>query len=149
MRVNKLEDIRIFPDTDVIVSSLFSRKGAAHFIINDLKVTKLTTQLSLKETRGVAKRLSLPNKVLAKSFNKEFEITNLHGSPASLVEKYGSYLLDMYDSHVLAGAVITKARFLITYNLKHFKLDVIKGDFGIIVISPGDFMQFIRANYKI
>jgi len=149
MSVRPIEKIKIFPDTDVLIPSLISKSGAAHFIVNELKVSKLTTQYSVDEMKAVVKRLKLSKKNTENIFAKGFETTKLSDSLSALAKSYEGYLLDKYDSHILAGAVVGKADFLLTYNLKHFKSDVIRKDFKLIVMCPGDFMQFIRSNYEV
>lgn len=51
--------------------------------------------------------------------------------------------LKLDDAHIIAGT--KKAKFLITYNLRHFKIDKIKADLGIIILTPADFLQYLRS----
>ena len=64
----------------------------------------------------------------------------------SLKKIYGGYVSDIKDIHIVAGAVISKADFLISYNLKHYHQDKIKQDFKIILLTPARFLQYLRSN---
>ena len=58
---------------------------------------------------------------------------------------FGQHSRDPNDAHIIAGAVKAKAQFLLTYNLKDYKIDKIKKDFGIIVTTPAKFLQYLRS----
>ena len=60
-------------------------------------------------------------------------------------ERYKDYVEDLNDAHIVAGAAESKAHFLITYNIRDFKIEKIKKDFDIIVLTPGMFLQYLRS----
>lgn len=64
-------------------------------------------------------------------------------------EKFAKYVVDKNDTHIVAGVVRARAKFLISYNLRHYRADVIKGDFGIIIMSPGKFLQYLRSGGRV
>jgi predicted nucleic acid-binding protein len=126
--------MKIFIDSDVVISSLISQKGAAYQLLNlDTMVTKVVSAVSLKELTVVTNRLGI-ERVLPK-----FEICKIKN-----IEKYSEYSLDANDAHIIAGADQSNSRFLITYNLRHYKIDKIKRDFEIIIMIPGIFLQYLR-----
>lgn len=126
--------MRVFIDSDVIISSLISNIGAAAQLLNTGdNITKIISNLSQKELKIVMSRLKI-SKSLPKL--KVLTIKN--------VKKYSIYSIDPNDAHIIAGADQVNAKFLITYNLKHYKIDKIKQDLGIIIMTPGIFLQYLR-----
>lgn len=126
--------MKIFVDSDVVISSLLSNTGAAYQLLNtDNDVMKIISNLSQKELKIVMTRLNIdkPLPIL--------EIVNIED-----FRKYAVYSNDPFDTHIVAAADQAKAKFLITYNLKHYKIDKIKQDLDIIVMTPGTFLQYLR-----
>lgn len=126
--------MKIFVDSDVVISSLISTNGAAFQLLNSKNdLIKIISNLSQKELKIVMARLNIdkPLPIL--------EIINIKN-----IKKYSVYSTDPNDSHIVAGADQSKSRFLITYNLKHYKIDKIKQDLKIIVMTPGTFLQYLR-----
>ena len=76
------------------------------------------------------------------------KLNELKLSKSKITNQYSKYVLDEHDSHVIAGAIEVNAKFLITYNLKHYNIDKIKADFGIVVLKPGNFLQYLRSKDK-
>lgn len=126
--------MKIFVDSDVVISSLISNTGAAYQLLNSNNdLIKIISNLSQKELKIVMARLKIdkPMPIL--------EIINIKN-----IKKYPVYSTGPNDSHIVAGADQSKSRFLITYNLKHYKIDKIKQDLDIIVMTPGTFLQYLR-----
>lgn len=133
----------IFLDTDVIIASLLSNTGAASQVLNQSQIKKFISNQTLSELQTVCSRLNI-----------DFDLDNLSQNTRQveinpdkdrLVEKYLDYVYDDYDSHVIAGAHLAKAKFLITYNLKDYRFEKIKSDLNILVITPGKFLQYLRS----
>ena len=59
--------------------------------------------------------------------------------------EYKEYVSDIHDAHIVSGAKEAKVRFLISYNLKDYNLEKIKQDLNILVMSPGQFIQYLRS----
>lgn len=138
--------LRIFLDSDVIVSSLISQTGAAYFLINNAKDLELfISNFSIKEIGIVAKRLNLDKNQLTEIINNKCRKIDLKEPNKSLKSSYRGYVLDINDAHIIAGAKKSRARFLVSYNLRHYNLDKIKGDFGIIILTPAQLLQYLRS----
>lgn len=136
--------VRIFLDTDVIISSLLSSKGASFQLLERKDIINIISDWIMEETTYTAEKLSIPSsKVL--TIKNTTELINLTNKK-EIVNRFSKYVQDDKDSHVVAGAVISKSRFLITYNLKHYNTLKIKNDFDIIVLTPGLFLQHLRSN---
>lgn len=139
--------IQVFLDTDVIISSLLSKKGASYELVNRGEVEKVISKISEKEIREVGKRLNIENKDIIRAI-KQFKVIFLHLSKENILKRYKDYVSDEEDSHVVAGSYKSNSKFLLTHNIKHYKVDKIKNSLGIMVITPGTFLQFLRSKNK-
>ncbi|OGD87693.1 hypothetical protein A2936_02125 [Candidatus Uhrbacteria bacterium RIFCSPLOWO2_01_FULL_47_25] len=130
--------IKAFLDSDVIISSLLSSTGAAYLLTRQKSAVKYISNLSVKEIHIVARRLAINSSIVDKLLRR-FKLVRLK-------KDFGKdYVNDPHDQHVISGAVTAKARFLLTYNLKHFKVEKIKRDFNILVYQPAQFLQYLRS----
>lgn len=135
--------MKVFFDSDVIIAALLSNKGASSSLINLAVITGYVSNYSVEELKTVIKRNNMDivalNKLLLKVDTIKIE------EQISLVKKiYTSYVLDDNDAHIVAGAHLSKAEFLITFNLKHFNTNNIKNDMQITAMQPGPFLQYLR-----
>lgn len=138
--------LKIFLDSDVVISSLISSSGAAYLLINHIKNLELyISNLSLKELEVVVERLKIDKNLLTELVNNRFQKVALKDANEKIKHQYKDYVLDIDDAHIVAGAKEAQVRFLISYNLRHYKLDKIKEDFGIIVLTPAQFLQYLRS----
>lgn len=136
--------MRIFVDSDVVISSLISSSGAAYFLLHNVNIKPVVSNLSLKELRIVVKRLSLDKVKFEKLVKEHLEVVGLQLSDLEVKKEYADYVVDSFDAHIVAGAVYAKTRFLITYNIKHFKTERMKVDSDILVMKPATFLQYLR-----
>ena len=108
--------IKAFLDSDVIISSLLSSTGAAYLLTRQKSAVKYISNLSVKEIHIVARRLAINSSIVDKLLRR-FKLVRLK-------KDFGKdCVTDPRDQHVISGAVTAKAGFLLTYNLKHFKID--------------------------
>ncbi len=135
--------MRVFIDSDVIISSLLSSKGAAFKLLHETDITPIVSTASLKELRIVCKRLHIADNALETLIQKKCTVISLQTKTQN---RYKKYVLDPNDAHVIAGATSAKASFLIFYNLKHFKIEHIKNDLNILCMTPALFLQYLRSN---
>jgi|SRR3989338_1906962 len=137
--------MRIFVDSDVIISSFLSQSGASYFLIGITSLQLFISSLSKKELEVVVKRLDIRGDMLTTLIENNLEVVILSESLPKIKESFGRYVLDENDAHILAGAKAAKADFLITYNVKDFKIDKIKKDLNILTLTPGNFLQYLRS----
>lgn len=137
--------MRIFVDSDVIISSLLSSSGAAHLLITEESLTLFISSISRIELEVVVDRLSIEKEKLNTLIVSNVHITLLSQSLTDIKELFKEYVWDKDDAHIVAGAKSSEANFLITYNLRDFKVGKIKKDFNIITVTPGQFLQYIRS----
>lgn len=136
---------KIFVDSDVVISSLISKSGAAHFLLNEAEAEFYVSDVSCKEIRKVAERMGLSMKEFENFLERRFKVTGLGVSVKRLKKEFGDYTTDPDDAHIIAGAAKARVEFLITYNLRHFRADKVKADFKIISLTPAKFLQYLRS----
>jgi predicted nucleic acid-binding protein len=137
--------MKIFVDSDVIISSLLSESGAAFHLLNqEVKLDFFVSNLSVIELEEVAKRLGIDLKKLKSLIEKRFSITRLE-KVDKIRKNFANYVFDINDAHIVAGAKASEARFLISYNVKDYKIERIKEDLDIIILTPGQFLQYLRS----
>ena len=137
--------IRVFVDSNVVVSALKSSVGAAYALGESDVVERIVSNLSEIEILKTVSRLKLDDKQMEIILKQKFTKVKVENNLPEVVKKFGKYVGDMNDSHVIAGAVISKASYLVTHNLKHFNTEKIKRELDIIVMSPGTFLQYLRS----
>lgn len=139
-----MAEIQVFLDTDIIISALLSSKGASYILMNDAKVKKIISNTITEEVIEVSSRENI-SKETAKIILKKVQIFSLYLSKGKLLKKYSKYVFDEEDSHVIAGAHISKSEFLLTHNMRHYCVAKIRNDLGIKVMKPGEFLQYLRS----
>lgn len=138
--------LKVFIDSDVIISSLLSSSGAAYFLLHNTDAIKpCISNLSLQEIRIVVERLSIDSKKLVSLLEGNVEVVQLQYTKETVKTAYGHYVLDENDAHIVAGAKEAKAKFLVSYNTKDFKVEKIKQDFAVLLITPGHLLQYLRS----
>lgn len=137
--------IEIFVDSDVIISSLISRKGAAYLLLSSKNLEYFISNFSIKELKIVADRLDIDRVSLKNLIKNRFKQVELEETAEKLKNKFNEYVLDVNDAHIVGGAREAGVKFLISYNIKDFKVDKIKQDFDIIITTPANFLQYLRS----
>ncbi|MGB9706794.1 MAG: PIN domain-containing protein [Microgenomates group bacterium] len=142
-----MKALSVFIDSDVVISSLISSSGAAYLLLEKKQknLKFFISNISQKELKIVAWRLKIKPDKLEKLVKNRFKIIKLKKPNKDLKEKYADYVLDPNDAHIIAGAVESKAKFLLTYNWRHFKREKIKNDFNLIIFTPAIFLQYLRS----
>ncbi len=137
-------NLKVFVDSDVVISAVISPNGAAHLLLTKkFPITKIISNYSTKEIIVVAKRLNLSEDKFNKII-KNHDVFKLALPVKKIKEKYNHCVSDPNNSHVVAAAFKSRSQFIVTYNLKHYKTDTIKHNFGILLKTPGQFIQFLR-----
>lgn len=123
---------KIFVDSDVVLSSLISNKGAAYFLLNEAYLDLYISDISFGELERGVEKLNL-NKNSLKEATEKIKL------------KFGNYVLDINDAHIVAGARKSKAKLIISYNIKDFNVSKLKKDLKIIIQTPSQFLQYLRS----
>ena len=140
-----MNDIAAFVDSDVVISSFLPDKGAAYLLINsEISVALFISSFSVKELLRVSEKLKFKISNVAK-IEKQLDFIDIETSIEHISKDYEQYVLDINDVHTVFGAHKAKCKFLVTYNLRDYKIQKIKNDLGITVLTPGTFLQFLRG----
>lgn len=138
--------MRAFVDTDVVISALLSQKGAAYYLLHRTEPKLVVSSISLLEIDRVSERLDIDKADLTYMVKHNLHVVKIGEELKAIEDKYKYFVTDINDAHIVAGAYIAKSRYLITYNLRHFMVDRIKNELGIIALTPALFLQFLRIN---
>lgn len=135
--------IRVFLDSDVIIASLLSEKGASYFLLHDQSFGNIEffiTDFSFMEIQEVIKRHPIEAEKLSELVEKRLVVKKL--DPVSAKQKrMQDFVSDDNDMHIIAGASQAEVKFLITYNIRDFKVDLIHKAFDIKVIKPAGLLR--------
>ncbi len=138
--------LKLFVDSDVIISSLISSTGAAFLLLNQTDELQLfISNVSLQELEIVIERLGLSKERLEDLIRKRFSLVKLDKPIEKIKSEFLEYVLDINDAHIVAGAHEASAEFLISYNTKHFKVDKLKEEFNVILTTPANLLQYLRS----
>lgn len=135
----------VFVDSDVVISSLISVSGASYLLIQSQGIKLFISNVSLEELQRVVNKLRISQKELDVLVRRRLKIVKLEETIVEIKDKYKEYVNDINDAHIVAGAEESHARFLVSYNIKDFKVNKIKNDFNIIVTTPGKLLQYLRS----
>lgn len=135
----------IFVDSDVIISSIISHSGAAYLLLNTKGLRLFISNVSFEELQTVVKRLRISQIGLNILIKERINKVMLKERIVDIKDKYKEYAYDINDAHIVAGAKESHAKFLVSYNIKDFKVNKINNDFNIIVMMPGKFLQYLRS----
>lgn len=136
---------KVFVDSDVVISSLLSQKGAAYLLLNEQSSNFVISNISKNEIEIVAERLNIKQNKLQDLIKKCFKIIRLKKEISKIKKDFKSYTNDVDDAHIVVGATDAKAKFLLTYNIKDFQRQKIKEDLGITVLTPAQYLQYLRS----
>jgi len=136
---------KVFVDSDVVLSSLLSSKGAANFLLNEVDLELAISNVSLIEIKHGIIKLNLDKNQLRKLVKNRLKIIELKDSIMKIKKIFKSYVFDEDDAHIVAGAKRTKAKIILSYNLKHFDRQKINEDLGIAVLTPAQYLQYLRS----
>lgn len=137
-------DLKVFIDSDVVISSLLSSRGAAYTLIQEVNTKSFISNKSVEEIKRVAQKLNIDEKSL-KEVIKKFSIIELKNPLKKIKVDYEGYVKDSNDAHIVAGAQQASAKFIISYNQKDYNSDKIKENLNIIMMTPAKFLQYLRS----
>src|ERR1700716_489246 len=112
--------MEIFVDSDVIISSLLSKVGAAYALLYTDTVIPVISSISQKELEVVVNKLNISQDSFEELLKEKCKIVPLLLSNDTVKKTFKEFVLDSNDAHIVAGANEAQVRCLITYNLKDF-----------------------------
>jgi predicted nucleic acid-binding protein len=143
----KKEAVRVFLDSNVILSGLLSDTGAPRIILDVLCLrlpflTGMTGRYNIIEIeRNLAKKMPAAVPV----YRKYLPMTNLEVIPMPSPEELKGAQCGISDKDipVIVSAIKGKADFLVTGDKKDFKKPKMKGDYPFKIASPSEFIDII------
>jgi len=135
---------RIFVDSDVVLSSLISSKGAAYFLLKEANLNLFISKSSIEELERGVNKLNLDKLKLTNLIRKRLKTVKFIKSD-EIKKNFQDYVFDEDDAHIVAGARKAKARLILSYNIKDFNTAKLKKDFNIAVQTPAQFLQYLRS----
>jgi predicted nucleic acid-binding protein len=139
------KEVKIFLDSNVIISGLFSDKGAPRIILDLLclalpVLAGITGQYNIIETeRNIKKKMP---EILA-LYNEYLPKLNLEIIPFPPLKdiRYLSGHISDKDVPVLASAITGKVDFLVTGDKKDFMIPSKKGQYPFKIVTPSEFLE--------
>lgn len=89
--------------------------------------------------------MSLDQDLFEQLIQNRLKIIPLNRKTEDLKLEYQTYVTDINDAHIVAGAHAADVRYLITYNLRHFQIEKIKNKLNILTLTPSQFIQYLRS----
>ncbi len=132
---------RIVIDTNVVIAALKSNKGASNKLLQFFGTDKFIHNISVAlvvEYEAVIKRL-LPN-ISEQKINYLLDYICATSKHTKIYYLWRPCLRDPKDDMVLELAVAAEADFIVTYNLKDFKL---ANRFGIKISTPKEILMLM------
>jgi predicted nucleic acid-binding protein len=138
--------IKVFVDSDVIISSLISQSGAAFILLKQTENIELyLSNFSVIELERVFKRLHIDSAKLSNLVGGGIKHIEIDRAYKTLQKQFANCVLDSDDAHIVAGAIQAQATFLVSYNIRRFKAEELRQDFQLVLMTPGTFLQYLRS----
>lgn len=137
--------MRIFFDASVIIAALLSPNGGSSQLLKYAKLNKIaaiTSQTVIEEILEEEKsqKLKKSKKEIEKFLATSPLIVRKPVNPNE-IEPYRG-LVDIEDAHLIAGANLTRCKYLITLDKKHLlRLDIQKRFLPLKIVSPKELLE--------
>ena len=137
--------MRVFFDASVIIAALLSPSGGSSQLLKYVKlgkITGITSQTVIEEILEEDKYSRIKkSKREIEQFIAESRLIVRKPISAGEIEPYQG-LVDIEDAHLIAGANLTRCRYLVTLDKKHLlRPDVQKKFLPLKIISPGQLLE--------
>jgi predicted nucleic acid-binding protein len=138
---------RVFLDSNVVLSGLFSDKGAPRIILDILSLrlpflVGVTGQYNLLEIeRNISKKLPAALS-LYKAFYRKMNLQIIPIPSGEEIKKFAG-AVNKKDMPVLVSAIKGNVDFLVTGDKKDFEHLKTKGGYAFKVVSPSEFVEDI------
>lgn len=139
--------IKVFFDSDVMIAGSGSTSGASHLLLQLAEAGIIegiiSRQVVWECRRNIRNKLPQALPIFDKIISCSVKIKN-HPSPQIIFDLKGQ--AHPKDISILASAVETQARFLLTFNIKHYNPSP---QMRIEIIRPGDLLEKIRGYFRL
>ena len=132
--------INVVIDTNVVITALKSKRGAAYKLLMELANDTYKPNISVPlfvEYKSVAKRIGMVAGLTRQEINAVLDYILSKSNIREIFYLWRPYLKDPKDDLVLEVAVESQSEYIITFNKRDFKG---LGKFGIKALTPQEFM---------
>jgi putative PIN family toxin of toxin-antitoxin system len=139
-----MDKIDIVLDTNILFSGLYSQHGSSYSLISEIGRGKFNVHVSVPlvfEYEEVVKRNQKELGLSHEEIDDVLEFLCSVSIPHFLYFSWRPCLNDPGDEMLLELAIAANARYIITYNIRHFK--GIRG-FDVRAIKPSDFLKLLE-----
>lgn len=140
---------KIFFDSSVLFSALYSKRGASYALVCFIKRKKIIgiiTETVIAEVMSNVNKLPTHTDDSIEQFIAESGFLVRRYITVSEIEPYVA-VVEEKDAHVIAGALITRCEYLVTLDKKHIDTRVVKNFVKdrLSVVSPQEMLSRIRC----
>ena len=131
-------------DTNILFSGLYSQEGASYVLLSEIGHGKFNIHLSvplLFEYEDVLKRHQKELGLSGEDIDDVLEYICSVSTHHLLYFSWRPCLNDPNDEMLLELAITSGARYIVTYNIRHFK--TIRG-FKVKAIKPSEFLKLLE-----
>jgi putative PIN family toxin of toxin-antitoxin system len=139
--------VRVFLDSNVILSGLISDKGAPRIILDILSlklpfITGITGRYNILEIERNLKKKVPGIFPVYKQYLSRMNLKIVSLPSAEEVKRFAGHLSDK-DVPVLVSAIHGTADFLVTGDKKDFEKLKVRGGYPCVIVSPSEFLETI------
>lgn len=139
--------MQVFFDASVIIAALLSESGGSSALIKYIKLGKIvgiTSQTVVEEILEEEKFAKFKkSKTQIEQFIVKSGLIVRRAVTTGDIEPYQN-LIDIKDAHLIAGAELTRCKYLVTLDKKHVLHPDVKERFlPLIIVSPGHLLEKI------
>lgn len=142
-----MPSLTVFLDASVILSGLGSATGGSRKLLAagaTKKFKLITSAYILQEVVNHLLKLKIEKSELLKVLSQK-TILVLPNPKEEFIEKFSRVSADSDDAHVLAGAVLSDAKILISLDKKHLLTKAVRKTLKpILMMSPKQFWDWLR-----
>lgn len=135
---------KVFLDSSVLIAACGSKTGASAFVLGYCRKEKIQGLINIKAVGEAKKNVLLKfGEIEKKRLLYYLKMANLVIVPSSSVEEISrcEKVINSKDAPMLAGAIKSKADFLLSLDKKHFFNSKVQKFTGKLkIITPGDFV---------
>lgn len=138
---------RVYFDADALIAGAYSPSGGAGFLLLAAEATLIVPIISPQVVEEVRRNLAkkLPSALPAFTQLLRAVPFKLAKRPTPSERTAHLHLADAKDAAHVAAAHQTKATYIVTFNVRHYRAELIWDAFGIGVLTPGDLIAELRA----
>jgi predicted nucleic acid-binding protein len=144
------KNLRVFLDTSVLFSAVFSSTGGARklFLLGEAGLLDLIIGPNVLREADETVRRKVPNSLPLLAHLLEIGRVQTTSAPKpEQIESAGSMVAYRPDAHVLAEAICSEADWFVTHDKEHFLNAKTSFNLPFIIGTPGDLLQKFKDDF--